>query len=213
MAGGIIIGGRLNLTVSFISSLSSPGYLPPALPLILSPSLSLSFRKPLPPVLSRLPTPFPPPSPFSFALSEFCAELPAIIIIALLPIISTTPLRNCTSMLLIHFLFGQRGEGRSRWTRSRKFRCVISAPLSRLTSSPPPFPSSVPPPPSRSRCEITYFAATQSWMRAKNADARSGFPLPRQRDYATSAIIPLLPSRRPSHPPCAFFSTSTTTSR
>lgn len=136
MAGRIIIGGRLNLTVSFISSLSSLGYislpappLPPPLPSLpfVASALYLSFSAHLPASES------PATLPLSFSPSEFCAKLPAIIIIALLPIISTTPLRNCTSMLLIHFLFGQRG--RSRWTRSRKFRCVISAPLSRARPS------------------------------------------------------------------------------
>lgn len=143
MAGRIIIGGRLNLTVSFISSLSSPGYLPPA-PTTYSLTITLSlYLRNLSLLSSRpfsvLPTPSLSPSPLSFALSEFCAELPAIIIIALLPIISTTPLRNCTSMLLIHFLFGQRGvltvDEKSQ-IPLRNFRPIESF------SSPPPTPTS-----------------------------------------------------------------------
>lgn len=93
MAGRIIIGGRLNLTVSFISSLSS-------LSCLLLPFATSLPRPYLYHFFSR-----------SLPLSEFCAELPTIIIIALLPIISATQLRNCTSMLLIHFLFGQPAFG------------------------------------------------------------------------------------------------------
>lgn len=129
MAGRIIIGGRLNLTVSFISSLSSPVYLFSlylSILLFLSPSLWRHFV--VLPVIQLLSL------SLSFSLSEFCAELPAIIIIALLPIISTTPLRNCTSMLLIHFLFGQRGLTVDEKSQIplRNFRSI---------ESPPPFPS------------------------------------------------------------------------
>ena len=128
MAGRIIIGGRLNLTVSFISSLSSPVYL--LLSLRLQHSLPASVSSSL--VLALSPS-------LSFSLSEFCAELPAIIIIALLPIISTTPLRNCTSMLLIHFLFGQRGLTVDEKSQIplRNFRSIesflLSLPLLSLT--------------------------------------------------------------------------------
>ena len=71
MVGGIIIGGRLNLTVSFINCLSCQAIYP-------SPSFTYFYLHPR--------SPFPHP----LASSEFCAELPAIIIIALLLIVPAT---------------------------------------------------------------------------------------------------------------------------
>lgn len=119
----------MNLTVSFISSLSSPVYL------LLSFSLSALATLPRP-ASSTLSLALALSPSLSFSLSEFCAELPAIIIIALLPIISTTPLRNCTSMLLIHFLFGQRGLTVDEKSQIplRNFRSIESFPLLLLPS-------------------------------------------------------------------------------
>ena len=109
MAGRIIIGGRLNLTVSFISSLSS-------LSCLLLPFATSLPRSYLYHFFSR-----------SLPLSEFCARI-------------THHYHNCAitdnicdsaSKLYLDALnpFSIWTAG-FRWTRSRKFRCVISAPLS-----------------------------------------------------------------------------------
>lgn len=122
MAGRIIIGGRLNLTVSFISSLSSPG---------LSPS-PLHPSSPL--LLLLLPSLAPHPTPISITSSR----VPSLYL-NFVPRI-THHYHNCAitdnicdsaSKLYLDALnpFSIWTAG-FRWTRSRKFRCVISAPLS-----------------------------------------------------------------------------------
>lgn len=117
MAGRIIIGGRLNLTVSFISSLSSLGCL-------------------LHPYPSSPPShPSPRPTP-ALSLSLLLAFPPSIWILCRI----THHYHNCAitdnicdsaSKLYLDALnpFSIWTAG-FRWTRSRKFRCVISAPLS-----------------------------------------------------------------------------------
>lgn len=151
----------MNLTVSFISSLSSPVYL----------LVSLGLSTTLAPVPRNL---FSPLLGFSLSLflpiSEFCAELPAIIIIALLPIISTTPLRNCTSMLLIHFLFGQRGLTVDEKSQIplRNFRPIESSPLSLFGAR-------------------LYILQQQILNNAKSGTYVK-FPCPRQRKAVTTII-------------------------
>lgn len=116
MAGRIIIGGRLNLTVSFISSLSSLGCL-----------------------LHPYPRPPPsPPSPHPTPISITSSRVPSLYL-NFVPRI-THHYHNCAitdnicdsaSKLYLDALnpFSIWTAG-FRWTRSRKFRCVISAPLS-----------------------------------------------------------------------------------